>query len=131
MSILVGLFITTGITSLTVGSLNLISVAFAVLFIGLSVDFGIQVFLRILENQGENSQLKTFKHELSLVSRTITIASIPSIVGFLSFVPTKYTGLSELGIISAIGLFIGLLVNILFLPTIYSLIKKSEKITIE
>ena len=131
LSILVGLFITTGITSLTVGSLNLISVAFAVLFIGLSVDFGIQVFLRILENQGENSQLKTFKHELSLVSRTITIASIPSIVGFLSFVPTKYTGLSELGIISAIGLFVGLLVNILFLPAIYSLIKKSEKITIE
>ena len=131
LSILVGLFITTGITSLTVGSLNLISVAFAVLFIGLSVDFGIQVFLRILENQGENSQLKTFKNELSLVSRTITIASIPSIVGFLSFVPTKYTGLSELGIISAIGLFVGLLVNILFLPAIYSLIKKSEKITIE
>ena len=131
LSILIGLFITTGITSLTVGSLNLISVAFAVLFIGLSVDFGIQVFLRILENQGENSQLKTFKHELSLVSRTITIASIPSIVGFLSFVPTKYTGLSELGIISAIGLFVGLLVNILFLPAIYSLIKKSEKITIE
>ena len=61
LSILIGLFITTGITSLTVGSLNLISVAFAVLFIGLSVDFGIQVFLRILENQGENSQLKTFK----------------------------------------------------------------------
>ena len=131
LSILVGLFITTGITSLTVGSLNLISVAFAVLFIGLSVDFGIQVFLRILENQGENSQLKTFKNELSLVSRTITIASIPSIVGFLSFVPTKYTGLSELGIISAIGLFVGLLVNILFLPAIYSLVKKSENITIE
>ncbi len=131
LSILVGLFITTGITSLTVGSLNLISVAFAVLFIGLSVDFGIQVFLRILENQGEKSQLKTFKNELNLVSRTITIASIPSIVGFLSFVPTKYTGLSELGIISAIGLFVGLLVNILFLPAIYSLIKKSENITIE
>ena len=126
LSILVGLFITTGITSLTIGSLNLISVAFAVLFIGLSVDFGIQVFLRILENPNVNRQLKTFKNELGIVSRTISIASIPSIVGFLSFVPTKYTGLSELGIISAIGLFVGLLVNILFLPAIYSIVKKSE-----
>lgn len=131
LSILIGLFITTGITSLTIGSLNLISVAFAVLFIGLSVDFGIQVFLRILESQRENTQFETFKNELGLVSKTITVASIPSIVGFLSFVPTKYTGLSELGIISAIGLFVGLLVNILFLPTIYSLIKKSENIIIE
>lgn len=131
VSILVGLFITTGITSVTIGSLNLISVAFAVLFIGLSVDFGIQVFLRILENQKENIGLENFKSELGSVSRTITIASIPSIVGFLSFVPTKYTGLSELGIISAIGLFIGLLVNILFLPAIYSLIKKSDRKIIE
>ena len=131
VSILIGLFITTGITSVTIGSLNLISVAFAVLFIGLSVDFGIQVFLRILENQRENIGLENFKSELSSVSRTITIASIPSIVGFLSFVPTKYTGLSELGIISAIGLFVGLLVNILFLPAIYSLIKKSDSVIIE
>ena len=131
VSILVGLFITTGITSVTIGSLNLISVAFAVLFIGLSVDFGIQVFLRILENQKENIGLENFKSELGSVSRTITIASIPSIVGFLSFVPTKYTGLSELGIISAIGLFVGLLVNILFLPAIYSLIKKSDSKIIE
>ena len=131
VSILVGLFITTGVTSVTIGSLNLISVAFAVLFIGLSVDFGIQVFLRILENQKENIGLENFKSELGSVSRTITIASIPSIVGFLSFVPTKYTGLSELGIISAIGLFVGLLVNILFLPAIYSLIKKSDSKIIE
>ena len=131
VSILVGLLITTGITSVTIGSLNLISVAFAVLFIGLSVDFGIQVFLRILENQKENIGLENFKSELGSVSRTITIASIPSIVGFLSFVPTKYTGLSELGIISAIGLFVGLLVNILFLPAIYSLIKKSDSKIIE
>ena len=131
VSILVGLFITTGITSLTIGSLNLISVAFAVLFIGLSVDFGIQVFLRILENQKEDIGLENFKSELGSVSRTITIASIPSIVGFLSFVPTKYTGLSELGIISAIGLFVGLLVNILFLPAIYLFIKKTDSIIIE
>lgn len=131
VSILIGLCITTGITSVTIGSLNLISVAFAVLFIGLSVDFGIQVFLRILENQKENIGLKNFKSELGSVSRTITIASIPSIVGFLSFVPTKYTGLSELGIISAIGLFVGLLVNILFLPAIYSLIKKSDSVIIK
>ena len=125
LSILIGLLITTGIISLTIGSLNLISVAFAVLFIGLSVDFGIQVFLRLLEKK--NTEVENYKKEIGSVSKTIAIASIPSIVGFLSFVPTKYTGLSELGIISAIGLLVGLLVNIIFLPSIYSLIKKPEK----
>ena len=48
-SILVGLSITMGIVSLTIGRLNLISVAFAVLFIGLTVDYGIQIVLRIFE----------------------------------------------------------------------------------
>ena len=35
-------------------------------------------------------------------------------VGFISFVPTNYVGLSELGIISFIGLIVGLITNIFF-----------------
>ena len=41
--------ITLGLTSIIVGKLNLISVAFTVLFIGLSVDYGIQIYSRILK----------------------------------------------------------------------------------
>ena len=35
-------------------------------------------------------------------------------IGFISFIPTDYTGLSELGIISFIGLLVGLITNLLF-----------------
>ena len=49
LTIILGLVITLGITTLVIGSLNLISVAFAVLFIGLSVDYGIQICSRIKE----------------------------------------------------------------------------------
>ena len=96
-TIFLGLVITIGVTTILIGSLNLISVAFAVLFIGLSVDFGIQVFSRITENRYTN-KIKN----IDLISKTLFIASIPSVIGFLSFVPTDYIGLSELGIISAI-----------------------------
>ena len=51
LTIVVGLSITLGLTSVFVGKLNIISVAFAVLFIGISVDFGIQFCLRYLENE--------------------------------------------------------------------------------
>ena len=51
LTILIGLIITLGITTKFIGSLNLISVAFAVLFIGLSVDFGIQICSRIFEGK--------------------------------------------------------------------------------
>ena len=40
------------------------------------------------------------------------MASVPSMVGFISFIPTNYNGLSELGIISFFGLIVGLLTNI-------------------
>src|SRR6266480_5821666 len=46
ISLLVGLFITAAIGLALVGALNLISIAFAVLFIGLGVDFGIQFSVR-------------------------------------------------------------------------------------
>ena len=104
--------------------MNLISVAFAVLFIGLSVDYGIQVCSRI----NENRNLLSYKdsRNISDISKTLLIASVPSII-VLSFIPTDYIGLSELGIISAIGLVVGLVVNITFLPCLlYMILNKRE-----
>ncbi len=123
-TILLGLSITIGITTLIIGSLNLISVAFAVLFIGLSVDYGIQVYSRITETKIKNYKIE----KIDLIFKTLIVVSIPSIIGFLSFVPTDYIGLSELGIISAIGLIVGLLLNISFLPCLIVITTDNKKI---
>src|SRR3546814_15775957 len=48
-----GLAWTAGFAALAVGELNIISITFAVLFIGLSVDFGIHYALRVQERQAE------------------------------------------------------------------------------
>ena len=125
-SILIGLSITMGVVSLTIGKLNLISVAFAVLFIGLTVDYGIQIVLRILERK-EVEKINIFPG-LNSISNTLLIASIPTMVGFLSFIPTNYIGLSELGIISFIGLIIGLFSNLLLLPSLLIIFLKKTKL---
>ena len=124
-SILIGLSITMGIVTLTIGKLNLISVAFAVLFIGLTVDYGIQIVLRILERK-EVEKINIFPG-LNSISNTLLIASIPTMVGFLSFIPTNYIGLSELGIISFIGLIVGLFSNLLLLPSLLIIFLKKTK----
>ena len=115
-SILVGLSITMGVVSLTIGRLNLISVAFAVLFIGLTVDYGIQIVLRIFERHKIERQ--NILLGINSISNTLLVASIPTMIGFLSFLPTNYIGLSELGMISFIGLIIGLFTNLIFLPSL-------------
>ena len=129
LTIILGLIITLGITTLVIGSLNLISVAFAVLFIGLSVDYGIQICSRIKEkNFLTNKTIKEKTKIIESIGKILFIASIPSIVGFLSFIPTDYVGLSELGIISAIGLLVGLILNTFFLPCLLGLFLKKKKI---
>ena len=113
LTILSGLTITMALTTIFIGHLNLISVAFAVLFIGLSVDFGIQIYSRFLENSSKKIDLKKkLDNDTSGISSTLLMASVPSMVGFISFIPTNYIGLSELGIISFFGLIVGLLTNI-------------------
>ncbi len=129
LTIILGLVITLGITTLVIGSLNLISVAFAVLFIGLSVDYGIQICSRIKEKKFLKH--KTIKEKIKIIEsigNILLTASIPSIIGFLSFIPTDYVGLSELGIISAIGLVVGLILNTFFLPCLLGLFFKKKKI---
>ena len=62
LTLLCGLVWTAGLATLTIGTLNLISVAFAVLFIGLSVDFGIHFtlcYLKFIEKTNKNA-LPTF-----------------------------------------------------------------------
>ena len=118
ISIVTGLSITLGLTTIIIGKLNLISVAFAVLFIGLSVDYGIQIYSRILENENNVKKTKNIISNVQGISNTLLIASIPSMVGFISFVPTNYIGLSELGIISCIGLIVGLFTNLFFFSSL-------------
>ena len=116
-SIIVGLSITLGLTTFFIGSLNIISVAFAVLFIGISVDFGIQIYLRYLENKFKHN-FDEPKIAVKKTFGTLLIVATTSMIGFLSFIPTDYIGLSELGIISSIGILVGILVNTIFFPSL-------------
>jgi hopanoid biosynthesis associated RND transporter like protein HpnN len=121
-ALLVGLALTAGFAALAVGELNLISVAFAVLFIGLSVDFGIHFALRYREEA-----LSGRDHGAALaaaaegVGGALGLSALAAAIGFFSFLPTSYRGLSELGLISGAGMFVALFCNLTVLPALLSL----------
>ena len=58
VNLFIGLSITTAVGLMMVGSLNLLSVAFAVLFVGLGVDFGIQFSVRYRSERFKNDDLR-------------------------------------------------------------------------
>ena len=57
VNLFIGLSITTAVGLMMVGSLNLLSIAFAVLFVGLGVDFGIQFSVRYRSERFKNEDL--------------------------------------------------------------------------
>lgn len=123
VNLVLGLIWTTAFAALTVGSLNLITVNFAVLFIGMGVDFGIQYALRYreaLQTEVDRALLRTGQDILPALS----LAALAAIIAFLSFTPTSYRGLAELGLIASGGMGIALLTTLLVLPALFALLPR-------
>jgi len=117
--LILGLILTAGFATLSIGHLNLISIAFAVLYIGLGVDFAIHICLHYREcrTQGmENKQ--AISDSVHTVGFSLFLCAITTSMGFLAFIPTDYSGVSELGIISAGGMIIGLTISLTVLPAL-------------
>ena len=122
INLFVGLAITAAVGLALVGSLNLISVAFAVLFIGLGVDFGLQFSVRYRAERHEFSDLrKALETAGARAGAPLTLAAAATAAGFLSFLPTDYRGLSELGLIAGLGMVIAFLTSITLLPALLQL----------
>jgi hypothetical protein len=122
--LVVGLAVTAALGMLMVGTLNLISVYFAVLFVGLGVDFGLQFSVRYRAERHEVDDL----HEALLYAgrragAPLTLAALATAAGFLSFTPTDYKGVSELGLIAGVGMLVAYLTSITLLPALLSLLK--------
>jgi uncharacterized protein len=117
--LVLGLVLTAAFGALFVGPYNPLSMAFAVLFIGLGVDFAIQYSVSLRE---QRHRLRTEPLESALVTAAaiagpaIGLAALALCTGFLAFLPTDYRGLSELGLIAAAGMLIAVVASLTTLP---------------
>ncbi len=121
-TLVLGLVWTAGFAGLAVGHLNLISVAFAVLFIGLGVDFGIHFSARYQELRASGHEhAPALRETARSVGSSLALCAFTTAIGFYAFVPTGYRGVAELGIISGSGLLISLVGSLTVLPALMSL----------
>jgi uncharacterized protein len=107
-----------------VGPLNPISAAFAVLFIGLAIDFGIQFSVRYRDERSRAADLRDALGRTAIgVGPALAVAAAATSVGFFSFVPTDYTGVSDLGLIAGTGMLIALALNVTLLPAMLAILR--------
>jgi uncharacterized protein len=119
INIMIGLSLTAALGLLMVGAYNLISVYFAVLFVGIGVDFGIQYSVRYRAERHELGDLpKSVLRAGFHVGAPLTLAAFATAAGFLSFLPTDYRGVSELGQIAGCGMLIAFATSITVLPAL-------------
>jgi hypothetical protein len=124
VTLVCGLLYTAATGLWLVGALNLISIAFAVLFVGLGVDFGIQFCVRYRSERHASRDLEPALVGTARGMATPLLLAAASITtAFFSFLPTAYRGLSELGLIAGIGIIIALATTLTLLPALLTVLK--------
>lgn len=121
--LIAGLILSAGFAALAIGYLNLISVGFAVLYIGLGVDYAIHLCLGYRERiQRSLPQNEALIGAIRAVGPSLLLCAITTSIGFFAFIPTAYSGVSQLGLISGVGMFIGFFVTLTMLPALLTLL---------
>ncbi|WOF72975.1 MMPL family transporter [Parvibaculaceae bacterium PLY_AMNH_Bact1] len=122
-TLFIGLLWTMGFATLSVGSLNMISAAVVVLFIGLGIDHSIHVSLRYREaRQNGDTHLDAVRTAAQEMGGAVALCATTSAIAFAAFIPTEYRGLAELGVIAAGSLFLAFVASFTVLPALLTLL---------
>ncbi|MFA7404346.1 MAG: MMPL family transporter [Pelobacteraceae bacterium] len=128
VSLIVGICLSFGFATLAIGHLNILSMVFAIMLIGLGIEYGIQVVLRYQEELrcGANG-MAAIEAGLSANIRSILMAAATTALAFATFSFTDFKGIAELGIIAAGGVFICVLATFTVLPAMLVLLERFRK----
>jgi uncharacterized protein len=126
-ALMIGLAWSCGFLTLAVGHLNILSMAFGVILIGLGIDFGIHYVARYLALRGEihESEPALIKTAVA-VGPGIVTGGLTTAVAFLATALTDFTGVAELGIIAGSGIVLCVLSAMLMLPAMIQWMDQSS-----
>jgi hopanoid biosynthesis associated RND transporter like protein HpnN len=126
MVLLAALSLTFGLTTFFIGHLNILSVTFAPMLLGLGIDYGVHWLARYEEEQERRGVPKKEALEATMIKLGpgILLAGLSAALSFFPLVLTGFRGLEELGIICSMGLFVITLATLCLLPPLILLFDK-------
>lgn len=117
-----------GFTAFAIGHLNILSITFFPMILGLGIDFGIQILGRYEE------ELPRSRNVTSAIAQTISHTGVTIITGgsitaaaFYTMCLNDFRGLAEMGLISGTGILLCILANLILLPALLSLRDRHAK----
>ena len=80
--------------------------AFTVLLVGLGLDFAIHLLLHVQERRAAGQSIReALDGAVHEVGPALALAAPTTALAFLSFVPTSFDGIAQLGVIAGVGRF--------------------------
>jgi hopanoid biosynthesis associated RND transporter like protein HpnN len=128
VELLVALSWTFGLTTLWIGHLNILSVTFAPLLLGLGIDYGIHWFARYQEEERRKgfSKEEALRTTMQSLGPSILLAGFTAALSFFPLVLTGFKGLVELGIITSMGMCMTTVTTLCLLPALTLLFDRSS-----
>lgn len=124
VTMVMGLAITTALGLVTIGTFNIISVAFIPLFVGIGVDFAIQFSVRYRAERYHHGNLdEALKRAGVNIGVSLSLAAAATAVAFFSFLPTNYAGVAQLGLIAGMGIVVAFGLAVTLLPALLKLVR--------
>ncbi len=119
LTLAIGLAWTAGFAAATLGRLNVLSVSFAVLFIGLGIDFAIHYATRLIaRGGGEAEPARVLAATARSSAGPLGLCAATTAIAFYAFLPTGYRGIAELGWIAGSGMVFSLAATLFVFPAI-------------
>jgi hopanoid biosynthesis associated RND transporter like protein HpnN len=127
VTLLVAFAWTMGYITIAIGHLNILSISFGAMLVGLGTDFSMHYIARYIELRNKN-----YSCEMSLcqtarvVGPGIFIGAITTAVAFFMASFTEFVGVAELGLISGGGILLCLLATLIFFPALITVMDKNN-----
>ena len=117
--LIIGLGYTMAFTFLVVGHLNILSVTFAPMLIGLAIDFGIHLITRYEEEMRHGrAPVQAVDRAVVFTGQGIITGALTTAMAFLAMGLTDFKGIQEMGVISGGGLVLCLIPMMTLLPVL-------------
>jgi hopanoid biosynthesis associated RND transporter like protein HpnN len=119
LCLVVGLGYTMGFTTLVIGHLNILTITFAPMLIGLGIDFGVHLITRYEEElRHGRTEEQALRRAMVNTGQGIFTGALTTAGAFLAMGVTEFRGIREMGIISGGGVILCLVPMMTLLPAL-------------
>jgi uncharacterized protein len=116
-----------GYITASVGHLNILSISFGAILIGLGIDFGIHLLTRFTEARNTESSLAdAITKTVAEAGPGLTTGAVTTSLAFGAAAMTHFTGIAELGVIAGGGVLLCLVAALVALPALLMVCEQSR-----